>query len=341
MRSVRVAWMVAAVLFCGVPDATAQSPVVTQHRDYAFITMRRHNDIQGVEAIFDDYRRGWLRRHNSEVLVGTPPNDGVADTPRCSSIDGKRPREHCGGAHIFRSNVTAIGASDNYRGGSTRETGLLGYLGYEYLFANDVFLGFGASFATSDIDHRLGGQTLNVRTQEVGAHLVTGYLFGNGSRTAWNVSFVGADNDTVRNGNVTGTYDTVSLMVTGVWYNDRQLSDDLYLAYGIDYTFLGIWGDGGFADSSGAFQPVRDGWRGDITPSLMLVKTFDGGEAFARVGSSIEVVNSSDRPFDATLDVGGSMNLAPNIALTGTLGGSYRDGGYFEGRGSVRLVGKF
>ena len=35
----------------------AQTAIVQAHNDYRNYTLRRHNDIQGVEAIYDDYRR--------------------------------------------------------------------------------------------------------------------------------------------------------------------------------------------------------------------------------------------------------------------------------------------
>lgn len=332
-----------AVLFVAAPVADAQT-IVSLHKDYRFINMRRHNDIQGVEAIYDDYRRSWLRRYNSEILVGNRDDKDIADTPRCSSIDGElysqMKRVNCGGGHIFRSNLTGIYGHDSDRG-TTSETGALGFLSYERIFPNDNFLGFGVTLGKSRISHSFNGVTLDVDTTDIGGHLLAGYRFANGSTTTWNISFIKAIDDTTRNGNITGSYDSTSLMVTGVWYNDYELAHDLYLSYGIDYTFMGIWADSRFVESNGTIQRVGDGWVGDITPSLMFVKTFEDGEAFARFGSSVEVLNISDRPFDATIDIGGSKNLNGNIALTGTLGGSYRVGGYFEARGSVRVVGKF
>lgn len=332
-----------ALWLAGAPGGHAQT-IISLHKDYRFINMRRHNDIQGVEAIYDDYRRGWLRRYNSEVLVGQREDKDIADTPRCSRVDGElysqMKRANCGGGHVFRSNLTAIYGHDSDRG-STSETGALGFVSYERIFPNDNFVGFGVTFGKSSISHTLNGMTLDVDTTDVGGHLLAGYRFANGSWTTWNISFIKAIDDTTRNGNITGSYDSTSLMVTGVWYNDYELAHDLYLTYGIDYTFMGLWADSSFVESNGARQAVGDGWVGDITPSLMFVKTFEDGEAFARIGSSVEVLNISDRPFDATIDIGGSKNIGGNFALTGTLGGSYRVGGYFEARGSVRVVGKF
>ena len=140
------------------------------HNDYRFISIRRHNDIQGVEAVYDDYRRNWLLRYNSDLMIGDRPDRGVADTPRCSSLDGGRmTRVNCGGAHIFRTNLTGIVASDG-DGANTDEIGFLGYVGYEYLFSNDAFLGLGATFGGSRIQHRLGGSSLDVDTFDLGLH---------------------------------------------------------------------------------------------------------------------------------------------------------------------------
>ncbi|WP_305984825.1 hypothetical protein [Roseibium sp. MMSF_3544] len=346
MRLCRAVLVIPFLTFAGAPDyALAGDPIVENYGNYRNITVRRHNDIEGAEALFDDYRRQWFKEGYSGVRVGKWAGEDQRDMPRCSSADGQKlsvnTRINCGSNHIFRLNVTGIAASDSDTA-SIDETGALAYLGYEYLFSNDAFLGLGATYAVSDIDSSLNGSTLDSEVSEFGAHFVGGYRFPREIGVAWNISLTRSTDDLTRNGSITSSVDMTGVMISGVIFQNWYFSQSTYLSYGLDYTFLGLFGPGTVTDSSGAVQDtgINNG-RGDFTGSLLLVHELDRAEVFARLGSTAEVILATDRWLDATADVGGSLNLSDNIALTGTVGGTYRMGNYLSGRGSVRLVGKF
>ncbi|MEL6818936.1 MAG: hypothetical protein AAFU69_10090 [Pseudomonadota bacterium] len=334
-------------VFGGVAPAFAQYPddpeqlAYEDYGDYRFYATRRHNDIQGVEAVFDDYRRGWLNRYNSEILVGANPNKHQSDIPFCSrsanNLDQRMNRTNCGSGHVVRSNIVGFTADNE---GETKETGGIGYLGYEYMFSDRFFLGVGSTFSKTNIDHTSNGHTLDIKTQDVALHLLGGYRFQNESMAAWNVSYVRGNDDIVRDDTVTGdvTYNTVQ--VTGVWYKNFDIRPDLHMNLGIDYT-LQIFGSDKFTESNGIERKVPSIWRGDFTTSLLFTKDFEGAEAFARLGSSFEALNPSDQSFDFTADLGGSVALTDKIALTGSVGGMLRTNGYQELRGTARIASKF
>lgn len=321
----------------------AQHALYEGYLDYRMVNLRRHNDTPGVEVIFDDYRRNWLRRYNSELLVGNGAHKSRSDIPHCSRLDGGKSaqirRAYCGGGHVFRAHVGGIAAADAANG-SADETGFLGYLGYEYLWSDDRFFGFGATFGRSTINYSNSGNSLSSKTNDLGIHLFTGYRFKGGSMTLWNVSFILADDALNSNGTFSQSNQANGILVTGVWYDTYDFSEDFYLSYGIDYTFHGMFG-GHLAHQNGADSTRVDIWRGDLTGSLMYVKEKPNGEMFAKINASIEVLNVTRRPFDIGIDVGGSWKLGSLGAVTGTLGGFYRVGGYTEARGSLRVVGKF
>jgi len=85
-----------------------------------------------------------------------------------------------------------------------------------------------------------------------------------------------------------------------------------------------------------------------VTTSLLWTQDLARGEAFARFGFSVEVLQ--DRPnqskwvfdfADATLDVGGSYALSDKAAFTGSVGAMVRRDGFRELRASARVVMKF
>ncbi len=323
----------------------AQDPIVEVYGNYRNITVRRHNDIEGAEAVFDDYRRNWFMEGYSGVRVGSRLNDDQRDMPRCSGADGRKlsvnSRINCGSNHIFRANVTGLVASDEEQG-KIDETGAIGYFGYEYLFSNDAFLGLGATVAASKIDSSLKGSNLDSDVTEFGAHFVGGYRFPREIGVAWNITVTRGTDDLTINNSATASYDTTGVMISGVVFKNWHFNPSTYVSYGLDYTFLGLFGPGSVRDSSGQKQDTGiNNPRGDFTASALLVHELDRAELFARLGSTAEVILATDRWLDATLDVGGSMNLSDSIALTGEVGGTYRMGNYLSGRGSLRLVGKF
>ncbi len=337
-----------AVSVAGISFGTTAfsgNAVVEEYGGFRTITIRRHNDIEGAEAVFDDYRRNWFRQGFSGVRVGDGSLDETPDMPRCnkhhSGSGAVHNRINCGSNHIFRMNVTGIVASDEFTA-STNEVGGLAYLGYEYLFDNDAFLGLGFSYSQSDIDSSFRGDRLDATARDYGAHFVGGYRFPHDIGVAWNISAVRTDDDLTRNGSITSDLEATSAMISGVVFQKRDLTENTYISYGLDYTFLGVFGAGTVTDSSATVQDTGiNNPRGDFTGSLLLVHTLDEGEVFARLGSTAEVILATDRWIDATLDLGGSYNLTDSVALTGTIGGTYRKSDYFSGRAGLRLVGKF
>ena len=332
---------VCAALGFDVLPASAQTAVMAEYGFYRFYALRRHNDIQGVEAVFDDYRRNWLKRYNSEILVGSTPNKHVSDTPHCSHVDeldsGRMNRANCGSGHVFRSNLVGFTAENR---SETDETGVLAYLGYEHLVSEDLFLGLGFGYGTSQIDHASAGSTLDVETTDLAVHLLGGYRFENQSMAAWNVSYVDATDDVTRDGNITGSFDSHALLVTGVWYKNWDLTPDRHVSLGIDYTLLNYETEG-FIDSSGQKQKVPIQWRGDFTTSLLFTQDYDNGEVFARFGTSFEALRTSAQQLDFTFDLGGSLKVSDGLAVTGSVGTMLREAGFFELHGSSRLLAKF
>ncbi len=322
-------------------DASARPDIFEIHANYRMINMRRHNDIQGVESVYDDYRRGWLKRFNSKIRLGREAG-ADADTPYCSDLDDGRAgaAKVCGGGHVFRLNATGFAATDD-RDADTTDVGAITYAGYEYVFSNDMFLGLGLTYGVSSIEHKTPGARLEVDTADLGFHFLGGYDFGQGTMLAWNITYVIAEDDTTRNGGITGSYESEGLMITGVVYHGWNIDEDLFISLGLDYTFLGVYPQSPFIDSSGAAQTVPKRWAGDFTPSALLVQRFDGGEAFARLGVSAELINPTERPVDLTLDLGWSTPVADAAALTGSVGVTSKFAGFYEGRAALKLVTKF
>lgn len=345
MRVLIQLFSVIALLFSPVfmHSANAQTALIKAHNDYRLHATRRHNDIHGAEQVYDDYRKNWLKRHNSEFLIGANGNGEYSDTPRCSRHDnpnGKTSRLNCGDRHIIRSSLLALHATDNYSG-STKENGAIGYLGYEYLFANDAFLGLGTSYGNSTIDHTLNGSTLNVKATEVFGHLVMGYILPwHDLKTFWNISVGQVKGSTTRNSTITGKYNTNGWNLSGVIEKSYQISPAWDMSLGVDYTFNRIYG-ASYTDSAAVGLSEPDGWNGDFTFSALFSKPLENGEIFFRPGASIELIGPTKRPFDATFDAGYSRKFSTNAAFSGTLGASVRQGGYVETRGSIRLSGKF
>ncbi|MEL6966599.1 MAG: hypothetical protein AAGM04_04385 [Pseudomonadota bacterium] len=350
-----LALLTSSFQFVSTKSVSAQS-LLDEHAFYRFYGLRRHNDIQGVEAVFDDYRRNWLQRYNSQILIGSGVNRGQSDTPYCTmrtAADRSRmTMANCGGAHIFRANVSGFTASDSLDGRTTEETGAIGYLGYEFLVSDDLFIGLGATLGQTSMQHRLGGSRMDVEGRETGAHLVGGYRFKNKSMLAWNISYIMATDDVTRTNNVmlnaiaptpstvTGSYDSNTIAVTGVWYKSYDLSERARVSLGIDYTLLHV-GRSIFFDSNGVRNKVDDQWRGDFTTSLMFTRDFTDGELFFRIGNTFERLNPSHRHVDFTGDIGGSLKLTDTIALTASVGSTFRFDGFSEYRGSARALLKF
>lgn len=320
----------------------AQTAIVQAHNDYRNYTLRRHNDIQGVEAIYDDYRRRWLRRHTNDIALGG--GDHGNDTPYCSTLDeeyGERTSTTtCGTRHIFRSIITGYSASDSYVGDAD-ETGALGYVGYEYLFNNDAFLGIGFSSSRSTIEHSLNGSTLEVDARDNILHFLAGYMLPGEILNTWNISYGEGTGNTVRNGNITGKYDLGAFMLSGVFAKDYELDETWDMSFSLDYTLNWVIQQDLYVDSANVTHVAPHGWNGDFTATALFARPTQFGEAFARVGSTVEVLNPTDRPIDFTLDLGGSTKLSDAVAITGSIGGSFRPSGYTEGRASIRVVGKF
>lgn len=325
------------------------APIINDYAAYRFYTFRRHNDMQGVEAVFDDYRRNWLMRTHSKVRVGGSYDLAHADTPTCSwskrlSLSG-RYRANCGNGHVMRAGVNGFVAR---QGSTTDEVGAIGYLGYEHLVSDRFFVGLGATFGSGKIEQRSRGETLDITTKDTGLHLIGAYRLRGQSMLAWNISLLQSDDDLTRNGTITGTHSSRALMVTGVWYKTFDLRRDRRLSLGIDYTLLRYY-TGEFVDSSGATQTVPYDWRGDVTVSALLSKDLENGEAFARLGAQIEVLhykpgttfNWVSEFSDASLDIGRSYSLTDKIAFTGTVGAMLRKGGYQELRAGARLTMRF
>jgi len=237
----------------GTAPAYAQTAqVIDDYGAYRFYTLRRHNDMQGVEAVFDDYRRNWLKRSYSTVMLGAGVDRTNADTPNCAWSKRltlyRATRADCGSGHVFRSSLSGFVAKE---GNTTDERGAIGYIGYEHLVSDRLFLGFGATLGTASIDQRSAGETLDVTTNDTGLHLIGGYRFRGPSMMAWNISFIFSDEELTRNGTITGSASTDTLAITGVWDRNYDLRPDRRLSLGIDYTLLNYSG-GSFVDSSGA-----------------------------------------------------------------------------------------
>src|SRR5262245_354637 len=129
----------AALLSWGVA-ARAQSAqtLFNQVSDFRFFAVRRHNDIQGVESVFDDYRKFWLNPRSSKILVGEDGRNRPIDLPVCSDprTPGPNPgvRKWCGSNNdVVRAHSTFAAATDGQNGADIREIGNLTYLGYERL----------------------------------------------------------------------------------------------------------------------------------------------------------------------------------------------------------------
>lgn len=325
----------------------AQPAVLEDYGTYRFFTLRRHNDIQGVEAVYDDYRRNWLRRHNTGVVLGNARASG-ADTPVCSYMDtqarARMTRFNCGNGHVFRFNLAGYGARDGSR---TSEVGAIGYLGYEHLVSDRFFLGVGTSFGSAQIDHQSQGVTLDVTTRDVGVHVLGGYRFPGGAMLAWNWSYIFGNDEMTQNGAITSTDTPAARLITGVWYKSYDLRDDLRLSVGLDYTLYHFM-TSSFVASNGQVQELPRQWRGDVTPSFLFTRDLDNGEAFTRIGSSIEILQGINGTSDftaefsdITADFGRSFAISDKVVASGTVGGSLHRGGATELRASVRLVARF
>ncbi|MEM7303516.1 MAG: hypothetical protein AAF468_20750 [Pseudomonadota bacterium] len=324
--------------------AEARDPIFQNYGEYRFYAVRRHNDIQGVEAIYDDYRRQWWKRYNSKVLLGRGAARGVSDTPECSSLDGDQhqamKRVSCGSGHIFRSHVTGIAGWDKSGGGTVNELGALGYLGYEHLFSDQFMAGFGVTPGRSRLNANLGNTSLSTTTTDIGAHLITLYQWPGQHMWAWNFSYVKTKDSTRRNGNLTGTYGGWAMMINGVYYRTYDFSDDFRFSGGLDYTFYMLT-PSGFVDSGGNRQKVTQIWRGDATLSGLFEWDTDFGDVYIRAATNVEVLSRSTRGNDLMLDLGGAYKINDTTAFNASFGGTVKSAGYRELRGQLRLVSKF
>lgn len=316
------------------------SDIFTLHNNYREHAMRRHNDIQGVESVYDDYRRNWLSRYNSEIQVG---GDTETDTPRCSKHDegiSSVSRVTCDGNHVFRTNFVLFGATDNHLG-STDEVGALGYIGYEYIRSRDGYIGIGATVSNTDMHHALNGNTLDVKSTDYFVHFHGGYNNPNNDISAyWNISIGSGTSDTVRNSTITGSYDHISGNITGLIEKNYDITPDWDMSLALDYSLNAVYGDD-FVDSTNTTQQTITNWNGDFTLSALFTKPLETGEFYTRLGATAEVLNPTERPIDVTIDAGLSKNISDATAWSGSIGGTYRQGGYFEGRAALRLLSKF
>lgn len=73
----------------------------------------------------------------------------------------------------------------------------------------------------------------------------------------------------------------------------------------------------------------------------MFTRDFTDGELFFRIGNTFERLNPSHRHVDFTGDIGGSWKLTDTIALTASVGSTFRFDGFSEYRGSARALLKF
>lgn len=346
LRFLTLAACAAASVTLSGARADAQERLFQSHMETRHFAIRRHNDMPGVEAVFDDYRRNWFRRRNSDVQIGRRRGDHHDDLPLCEAVDaaanaGSSKKIACGSGHILRGSVTAFAASDTHET-ETREIGAITYLGYENLVTDNFFLGFGVTPGAVKTTHKLDGDKLEVNASEVGFHFIGGYKFTDNLMAAWNISYVSASEDTKRTGGVTGSFDSQGLLLTGVVYYGFDLDEHYFLSLGFDYTFVGYYPDNKLFESNGDVQDLGVEWYGDWTLSALLVQEeSDTAENFIRVGVNWMAISPDGRPLDVTLDIGRSMSFGDGLAVSGALGGGLRSGGGAEGRATLRAVLKF
>ena len=308
--------------------------------------VRRHTDIQGVESVFDDYRKNWLRRQHSGIRLGDAGNS-PDDTPICgdSSLGGYAPDRvtSCGSGHVTRAFSTGLHARDRKDGADIRETGGMSYLGYEHLVSNNFFLGFGASGLGSAINNR-AGEGMKADVAEVAGHLLGGYRINDNNMLAWNLTFVRSAHDVTRGGNITSKFDTNSVFLNGVWFTNVALTKTAYVSFGLDYTLQFTLGEDIIESNGikqGRFPPVREQWQGDFTGSALFVQPLDKAELFARIGVTVSVLNVPSRSVDMPIDVGAAIRITDNLAFVGSVGSTYLFSNYTEARGTARVIGRF
>src|SRR5262245_61195600 len=335
---------VAALLACGGrAEAQSAQELFNQVSDYRFFTVRRHNDIQGVESVFDDYRKFWLSPRSSKILVGADGRNRPADMPVCSDPGtyGYDPSlvKLCGSRHVVRAHSTVSAATDGQNGADIRGIGNLTYLGYEYLVSSDLFLGGGVSGAASTIDNK-AGQGLKVGVNEFAAHVLGGYRIDD-FLFAGNISLVRSAHNSTRAGNITGSFGANTMFLTVVGYQYVPLTRTAYVSLGLDYT-LQIMHGSNFTESDGTLiqfrTDVKQQYQGDFTGSALFVQPLANAELFAKIGATFSVVNPPDRFVDVPVDVGGAIRLTDSVALTGSVGATFLLSDFTEWRGSLRLT---
>jgi hypothetical protein len=337
--------------FAGQTQAQSAKQLFDQISTHRLNSLRRHNDIQGVEAVFDDYRRRWLQRQNSGVLIGRAAHEAGADTPVCGgsyfSAKQQGSAKLCGNGHLARAHSSVFYGRDNHKGARIRETGNISYIGYEHLVSNRFFLGFGVSGGRSTINNRSGdGAKLDVT--EYAGHLLGGYRINDSNMIVWNLTGIRSDNDWTQSGNVTGSYRTDGIFATGAWYKNVQLTETAYVSLGLDYTLQIAW-DRSVVGHDDVLRRTRGDkggkGRGDFTTSALFLQRYDTTELFARFGVTFTPISfvgyTEDRPVDAHIDVGWSARLSETTAITGAVGTSFRNSEDTELRGTLRIVGRY
>lgn len=341
-----VACVAAELIASGSVQAQTAQALMSQVTDYRFFTSRRHTDVMGVESVFDDYRKNWLNRGNSDVQLGLASRNPQSNTPACVdsriATDTREAAALCGNGHVVHGQTAFFAAKDTRNGGDIREVGNLSYAGYENLVSNNLFLGAGISGAASNIKNK-AGQGLNVDVAELAGHLIGGYRINNDNMFLWNISYARSLQDT-RRGSVTGNFGMNSLLLTGVWYHNVMLTQTAYVSLGLDYT-LQITHGGEFTESDGTmhaglFKTTRQ-WQGDFTPSALFVQPFKSGELFVRLGANIDTLNAKNpRSIDVPIDIGGSFRVSDRFVLTSSLGTTLARADYSDVRAMFRITGR-